>query len=200
MKTIQADLMDALKEIINIGVGKAAGTLNNLLNKHIILEVPKVTLISLDELGHTFSFMQGSTISAVRLKFSGAISGLSSLVFPPESAAKLVDMLAGEVPHSDDLDAIKAGALSEVGNIMLNAVMASFGDVLDSRLLYSIPNYIEGNISAVFNYDIKRTTPLISATTKFIVEEQCIYGEIILLLEIGAFEVISTAVASKLEI
>jgi len=196
---IREGLNDALKEIINIGVGKAAGTLNDLLNKHILLEVPDVHLISLDEMDHTFRSIYKSTVSAVRLKFQGPISGLSSLVFPPESAAKLVDMLVGEVPISDDLDAIKVGALSEVGNIILNAVMASFGDMLDARLTYSIPVYMEGKISSVINEDAEGPTPVISATAKFTVEEHQIFGEIILLLEIGAFDVLSAAVMKKLE-
>jgi chemotaxis protein CheC len=197
---IKEGLKDALKEIINIGVGKAAGTLNDLLNKHIVLEVPNVNFISLEEMDHTFGAIHTLTVSAVRLKFRGSICGLSSLVFPPESAAKLVDMLVGEVPITDDLDAIKVGALSEVGNIILNAVMASFGDLLDTRLIFSIPVYVEGKISSVFNEEVKCPTPVISATAKFTVEEHQIYGEIILLLEIGAFDVLSTAVIKKLEI
>ena len=196
---IREGLKDAIKEIINVGVGKAAGTLNDLLNKHIILEVPNVNFISLDEMDHTFCTINTLTVSAVSLKFRGPICGLSSLVFPPESAAKLVDMLVGEVPITDDLDAVKVGALSEVGNIILNAVMASFGNLLDARLTYSIPVYTEGKISSVFNGDVKCQSPVISATAKFTVEEHQIYGEIILLLEIGAFDVLLTAVIKKLE-
>lgn len=105
----------------------------------------------------------------------------------------------GEVSVSDDLDAIKVGALSEVGNIVLNAVMASFGDMLDARLTYSIPVYMEGKISSVFIEEATCHSPILSATAKFTVEEQQIFGEIILLFEIGAFDVLSTAVLNQLE-
>lgn len=54
MMPIREGLNDALKEIINIGVGKAAGTLNNLLNKHIVLEVPNVNFIPLGEMENAF--------------------------------------------------------------------------------------------------------------------------------------------------
>ncbi len=194
MIAITTELRDALREIINIGVGKAAGMLNELLNNHIILEVPQVAVIPFSDIEREFGLMRTLSVSAVRLRFKGPITGVSSLVFPPDSAAKLVDILMGEEPLSDDLDAIKIGTLSEVGNIILNAVMASFSNTLETRLSYTIPAYVEGSMTSVLHLDMERDAPVLSATTRFTVESHRIEGEIILLFEIGSFDILKAAV------
>jgi chemotaxis protein CheC len=192
--TTSPELKDALREIINIGVGKAAGMLNELLNNHILLEVPRVDIIPFSDIDRELGVMGGTPVSAVRLRFKGPITGISSLVFLPDSASKLVDVLMGEEYLSDDLDAIKIGTLSEVGNIILNAVMAAFGNFLETRLSYSIPAYVEGSMSSVLHLDMERDAPVLSATTRFTVESYRIEGEIILLFEIGSFDVLKSAV------
>jgi Chemotaxis protein CheC, inhibitor of MCP methylation len=188
------ELKDALQEIINIGLGKAAAMLNKLLKNHIILEVPQVTIIPFCDIGREFGLMRSTSVSAVRLSFKGAINGISSLVFPPDSASKLVDVLMGEESFSDDLDAIKIGTLSEVGNIILNSVMASFANTLDTRLMYTIPAYVEGNISSILQLDAERDALVLSAKTRFTVESHRIEGEVILLFEIGSFDILNNAV------
>lgn len=198
MIAITTELRDALREIINIGVGKAAGMLNELLNNHIILEVPQVAVIPFSDIEREFGLMRTLSVSAVRLRFKGPITGVSSLVFPPDSAAKLVDILMGEEPLSDDLDAIKIGTLSEVGNIILNAVMASFSNTLETRLSYTIPAYVEGSMTSVLHLDMERDAPVLSATTRFTVESHRIEGEIILLFEIGSFDILKAAVEAAL--
>ncbi len=190
---IRPEFNDALRETINIGVGKAAGMLNELLNHHILLDVPQVEVLRRDDFDHKLGAMRNASISAVCLNFRGEIAGASSLVFPPDSAAKLVDLLMGEETPSDDLDAVKIGTLSEVGNIILNAVMGSFGNILQTRLNYSIPAYLEGSMETIMRLDEARDIPLLSAKTRFTVESHRIEGEIILLFELGSLEVLQAA-------
>lgn len=198
MTVASPELKDALKEIINIGVGRAAGMLNDLLNNHITLEVPHVDVISFGDIDNSLGVVRTTPVSAVRLSFRGPINGVSSLVFPPDSASKLVDVLIGEESFSDDLDALKIGTLSEVGNIILNAVMAAFGNLLETRLTYSIPAYVEGSIASVLHLEMERTAPVLSATTRFSVESYQVEGEIILLFEIGSFDFLKGAIDAAL--
>jgi chemotaxis protein CheC len=198
VKSIDPELKDALKEIINIGVGKAAGMLNELLNNHIILQVPQVEVVPFSEIEREFNLMRHLSVSAVRLKFKGPITGVSSLVFPPDSASKLVDVLVGEESLSCDLDSIKIGTLSEVGNIILNAVMGAFGNLLETRLIYTIPAYMEGSMASVLHLDMDQDASVLSATTHFTVESERIEGEIILLFEIGSFDALRAAVEAAL--
>jgi chemotaxis protein CheC len=192
------ELKDALREIINIGVGRAAGMLNELLNNHITLEVPKVDIVNLADISRELGIVQATSVSAVQLSFSGPVAGISSLVFPPDSASKLVDVLMGEESATADMDAVKIGTISEVGNILLNAVMAAFGNFMGVRLVYSIPSYVEGSLPKVLHMDAVKDSQVLTATTRFLVESHQIEGEIILLFEIRSFDMLAHAVDEAL--
>lgn len=188
MTHISDDLMDALREIINIGVGKAAGTLNELLTCHITLEVPQIAIIHPDDLDSHISNKSENNVSLVSLQFSGKFSGLSTLVLTQDSASKLVDLLIGEDVSSDEMDAIKAGTLTEIGNILLNAVMGSIGNILDSRLSYAIPTYQEGSLRSLLLPAMRQESAALEVTTRFTVQSNQITGEFLLLFEVGSFD------------
>lgn len=188
MSLLSEELLDALKEIINIGVGKAAGTMNELLGHHIALEVPQVSIIQPDTLGTEAVPHQHETVSLVTLEFSGQFSGITTLLFTPDSASKLIDLLVGEETPLDELDAIKTGTLTEVGNILLNAVMGSIGNVLKSRLTYALPSYREGTVADVILPLVGQESAVLEVTTRFTVQDRQIVGEFLLMFEVGSFE------------
>jgi len=55
--------------------------------------------------------------------------------------------MTGEECDDEDFDAIHAGALSEVGCIVLHSVMKGFSTMLAKDLTYSLPYYLEGDHS-----------------------------------------------------
>lgn len=191
---VSEEIRDTLKEIINIGVGKAAGMLNDLLHSHVKLEVPQIDLIKCSEFSDLSLQMGLDSVSAVRLNFKGAFTGMSSLIFPPESAAKLVDLLTGEESANSDLDAIKIGTLSEVGNILLNAVMGSFSNLLGLRLDFNIPSYMEAPLDAIMECGLYNCITILVIKTRFIVEEQEIEGEVVMIFNVESFDSLIEAV------
>lgn len=99
---------DALKEVINIGVGKGADSLNQLLNTHIKLEIPNLKIIPADKLSEELGYMGKGQLSTVNLKFSGDLEGSSLLIFPEVSAASLVTALMGDQFDSSEMDSLKS--------------------------------------------------------------------------------------------
>ena len=130
---------DTLTELINIGVGAAASTLNELLQTHISLKVPRIFLCSLDQVAAEISEEMSQRTSIVTLPFDGPVSGSSSLLFPAESAAKLAGIISDEDDEDEDSDLLKEGILMEVGNIVLNAIMGSLGNIFELQISYSFP-------------------------------------------------------------
>ncbi len=143
---LSTDQIDALRELINIGVGKAASVLNDMVNCHITLQVPYIKILSPESLKDEMEELGKFRVSAVRLGFKGPFSGSAALVFPPDSASKLVAVLTEEESKTSDLDSLRIGTLSEVGNIVINGVMGSISNVLEQSINYSLPNYIEDSI------------------------------------------------------
>jgi chemotaxis protein CheC len=192
---LTSDQIDILKELINIGVGRAAGMLNDMLLSRVQLQVPYVKVFSPLTLQEEMGELGGDKLSTVRLTFKGPFSGIASLVFPPDSAAKLVDILTGEEPGDTDLDSIRIGTLTEVGNIILNGVMGSIGNVLERHINYSVPAYIEDNIEhLLLADDPDSNTTILLAHTRFTIEQLQIEGDIILLFEVGSFDALLAAI------
>ena len=185
---LDADTVDAIRELINIGVGRAAGMLNEITQCPIILHVPSISIESLEKLSGNQEANTPS-LSTVSLHFQGPMSGVVALVFPPKSAAFLISLMTREGETVQDLDIIRIEALKEVGNIIVNAVMGSISNVLEQYLKYSLPNYQEITIHALAK-SMKKTSDdrVVLANAHFHLEGTTIDGNILLILEIGSMD------------
>jgi len=181
---ITPEQKDALTELINIGVGHAASTLNFLINHKIRLSVPEIEIKSLHAIQSAPPVHDD--ISAVSMNFHGDFDGNASLVFPLESARILVGVLTGEAADSAELDDLRSGTLAEVGNILLNGVMGSLSNMLASTLEYSVPNYQEGSLSQMLGH--QKAEAVLMARATFYIDELCITGNILLFFEIESFQ------------
>jgi chemotaxis protein CheC len=181
--------MDILKELINIGIGRAAAVLNEMTSFHINLEVPFIKVLSHKGAKKAIEELGSYRIAAVRLGFKGPFSGTAALVFPSDSASKLVAVLTGEEPGTPDLDSVRAGTLSEVGNIVINGVMGSIGNIIKQHISYSIPTYMEDTIDNLLVLNGVEVNPLVLLVrTRFTIQQLQVEGDIILLFEVGSFD------------
>jgi chemotaxis protein CheC len=186
---IDNEAVDAIRELINIGVGRAAGMLNDITDRTVILQVPYVRIASIDTLSSMDEHLQDRALSTVSLNFTGPMSGLAALVFPPASAGALVMLMTGESESSRDLDAIRIETLKEVGNIIINAVMGSIANILEHHLNYSIPVYQEVSLpSLARSLRAAAEDRVILANAHFRIEKTQIDGNILLILEVGSMD------------
>lgn len=186
---------DALKELINIGVGRAAGVLSEMVRCNIRLQVPFIKILLPAELKKEMEELGRYRVAAVRLGFRGPFSGSAALVFPPDSASKLVAVLTGEESGTADLDSVRVGTLSEVGNIVINGVMGSISNVLKQSINYSLPNYMEDNVDNLLTLDKRDSNATVMlARTRFTIEQLCVEGDIILIFEVGSFDALLEAI------
>lgn len=182
--------LDYLREIMNIGVGKAASLLNTLLNSHIEMHVPEIHIYSEEQILQQFSTISPDRISSVFLPFDGNISGLALLLFPPESAQHLIGLLLNDMQDDDDIDELRAGTLAEVGNIVLNSVMGTFSNMFSSAIHYSVPKYLESRPEKIFEeYEEKhKEYSFLLARTRFTIKSLNIEGDIVILMEVNPFK------------
>lgn len=194
------DQLDALQELINIGVGRAASMLNEMVDARIILQIPVVKVLSLLNLQQELKgrFNEGY-FSAVKLSFIGAFCGTAELVFPTDSASTLVAVLTGEELGTPDLDAVRIGTLSEVGNIVINGVMGSISNVLKQHMNYTMPVYLEDTIENLLKLDNSSNVAILLAQTRFTIEKLQIIGDIILIVELNSFDALLEAINHEME-
>jgi len=190
------DHLDAIKEFINIGVGKAANILNELLDAHISLDVPDLEIVPSAEVVNLVPYYN-EVLSTIQLEFKGNFSGSAALVFPPKSASNLVAALTGEEVGSSDLDMLRAETLTEVGNILINGVMGSISNMLENRLDFIPPRYSEDSLESILsiNKDISENVLLIK--TRFAVSDHKIEGNIILFFKVGSFDTLIESIENQ---
>ncbi|MCG8619563.1 MAG: hypothetical protein MI802_25355 [Desulfobacterales bacterium] len=188
-KLVSDRQIEALRELINIGVGKGAAILNTMLSSHIVLQVPRLKLMSMDELADEIATLNSEKLSMVALKFEGEFSGSAELMFPSETAMTLVDTLVGEAPQDMDVDSIRSGTLCEIGNVVLNGVMGSISNIFSSHFNYSVPEYIEDLSENIFlDRGVAPEMTVLLAKTRFLIEKLDVDGDIILFFEFGALD------------
>ena len=187
--------IDSLKEMVNIGVGHAAGVLNAMLTSRVQLHVPIVEMMSYDDLQTKILAMSHGNLSSVRLGFKGPFSGNASLVLPADGAIKLVSMLTGVETGSSDLNDIRVGTLTEVGNIVLNGVMGAIGNELKLHVFYSVPIYVENPFEILLsNRQNQVDSNVVWVQTRFTLETESITGDVILVFEAGSLDLLLEAV------
>lgn len=193
MTRLNPGQLDILQEFINIGVGKAAGIINQMSRAHVILRVPEILLMEAGDMREAFPAATGSKCSAVTLSFRGNFAGTAALVFPPESAASLVDIILGTGDGFSDMDSLRAGTLQEVGNIVLNGVMGSITNILHEHIEYQTPDYSEESIFNLFNFNDPQNKVMI-ARAQFSLENLLIHGDIVIVFQVLSFDSLLLAI------
>ncbi|MCP4460872.1 MAG: hypothetical protein GY816_23060 [Cytophagales bacterium] len=181
--------MDTISEIINIGVGNGSASLSKMIDGEILLNVPYVNVISFEEVLVELNKLGVEDLHAVELQFSGEYEGSANVILPEDSATQLASILIHEDPASDTLIEMKDGIMIEVGNILLNAIMGSFGDILNAPLDYRIPRSFQGNISGLHDQlDHEKFSQVLICRTNFSARGKNISGEILIMYEMRSFD------------
>lgn len=78
---------DALTEIVNIGVSRAASSLRKMIGDQVLLSVPSIEVVSQKRAARLISEREVSDLVAVRQDFAGPFSGRALLIFPKRIAS-----------------------------------------------------------------------------------------------------------------
>lgn len=179
---------EALLELLNIGVNESTNILSEILNVEIDLQIPSIKIITADKLIDELQDVGNENYSAVNMEFRNSFSGVSQLVFSQDSATKLVDVFTRQVLGEGDFDEIKAGALVEIGNIILNAILATFSNALEHEFQFYVPVFFENYKKEFFDQREKFIDEVVLlGKTLFNIEQYHISGDIILYFNIKSF-------------
>jgi chemotaxis protein CheC len=146
---LTAEQRDALSELINIGFGRAAASLSRLTGHRVQLEVPQVMICPVDELGDTLRPYIDGEIASVHQVFSGPVAGDALLVLDQRSGGMLKELLTNEPALPLSIDASAREVIAEVGNILLNACLGMFGNLLKVQVSFAVPHVTLEGLEAV---------------------------------------------------
>jgi chemotaxis protein CheC len=136
---------DALTELVNIGVSRAASSLRKMVGDQVLLSVPSVEVVSHATAATLIGQRESDLLVAVRQDFDGAFSGRALLIFPEANSLELVRAVAGHSMTAEEAREIEDEALSETGNIVLNGCLATMANMLREPLQMSLPQVVRGS-------------------------------------------------------
>ena len=94
---------DALTELVNIGVSRAAVSLRKLVGEQVVLSVPALELITRAAAAQLIRERENERLVAICQDFVGAFSGRALLIFPERSSVSLVKAIAGSELVDEEL-------------------------------------------------------------------------------------------------
>jgi len=188
---------DALVELINIGFGRAAAALSKLTGHRVQLEVPEITMCPIDQMGEYLRPLVKSEVASVHQIFSGPVAGDALLILNHQAAGILKELLTDEPPLPLRLDASAREVLTEIGNILLNACLGTFGNLLDVKVSFSVPRLdldtLDGVLqSLIVNREGMRYALLVHAGFKL--RDTEVTGYLVIVLSVASLDRLLRAV------
>jgi chemotaxis protein CheC len=130
---------DALSELINIAFARTGAALSELTGHRVLLDPPEVAIYRTEQLrGALAKFVPGD-VASIHQVFAGPVAGDALLLLNYDGAVHLTDLLTDEHKSSHHLDESAREVLTEVGNILLNACLGMFGNLLKVHVTFSVP-------------------------------------------------------------
>ncbi|MBF0283662.1 MAG: chemotaxis protein CheC [Magnetococcales bacterium] len=150
---------DMLRELLNVGIGRAAYSLSRMLDEEIVLSAPFLKVLSRQEATELIQNDSDEPVAAVRQSFDGPFQGSALLIYHENTSLELVRrMLKEEVPLAT-LTELEQESLMEVGNVILNACLGSIANMLGGELRCDLPEYLKGRCETLLQQPAGRVSP-----------------------------------------
>lgn len=182
---------DALAELINIAFSRTAASLSELTGHRVLLEVPKVAIYPVNELSTRLADFLPAELASVHQVFTGPITGDALLLLNYDGAVMLTDLLTDEDAHTRRLNESAREVLTEVGNILLNACLSVFGNLLEVRVSFSVPRlHLEtlGELVKSLIIDKEGLRYALVVYTAFRVRDSAISGYLVIALSVVSLD------------
>jgi chemotaxis protein CheC len=182
---------DALTELINIAFSRTAASLSELTGHRVVLDVPKVAIYPVSELSARLSMFLPAELASVHQVFTGPLTGDALLLLNYDGAVTLTELLTDEALQSHRLNESAREVLTEVGNILLNACLGVFGNLLQVRVSFSVPRLhletLDGLIRSLV-IDKEELRYALVVYTAFRVRDSAIRGYLVIALSVVSLD------------
>ncbi|WP_432354991.1 chemotaxis protein CheC [Sporosarcina sp. A2] len=189
--------LDVLKEIGNIGAAHAATSLSELLQRKIDMHVPKVALVSFDDM---FDLAGGSenVVVGIFLRIEGDLSGSMFFVLSIDSANRFIRRLIGDNQFDfstpETIGDLGASAMQELGNILSGSYLSALSDFTRLKVFPTVPSLSVDMVGAIVSFGLIEVShysdEVIVIDTKILEEDEndkSVDGHFFLLLDPNSY-------------
>jgi chemotaxis protein CheC len=144
------------------------------------------------------TFLPGE-VASVRQIFNGPVAGDALLLMNYEGAITLTELLSEDPHHVERLDASGREVVTEIGNILLNACLGTFGNLLKVQVSFSLPRLHLENLGGLLRSITIASQELryaVVASTAFRVLSGAVTGYLVIVLGVSSLDRLVKAVES----
>lgn len=167
--TLNSFEVDTIGEILNISMGAAATAVSTMLDKEVVITIPKVESIRLEE----FDYKNLEPADGVKIEYIEGLSGYNFMVMRRRDIRTIVSVLMGEeIEDSDEeLDEMHSSALNEIMNQMMGASSTALSEFFGKTINISPPEQFDtDSIKNIIN-SIECDGNIVKVTFVFKVED-----------------------------
>ena len=181
---------DALAELINIAFSRTGAALSELTGQRVLLSPPSVSIHRTAELPRVLEKYIPGEVASVHQVFAGPVAGDALLLLNYDGAMELTNLLIDE-PIPDFLDESSREVLTEVGNILLNACLGMFGNLLRVHVSFSVPRLhlesLDDLVASLLTGEDDRRYALV-VSTAFQVRDSAVSGFLVMALSVASLD------------
>ncbi|OAI01791.1 hypothetical protein A1353_00810 [Methylomonas methanica] len=195
------DFLDAVAEILNIGMGYAASALSEMVNEEVKLSVPGVMFVSRPDALKILQAKTEKEVSGVCQHFDGIMGGDVLLLFPEEKSLQLVRAVLQQDISLDDLTEMEQEAMAEIGNIILNGCLCAIADLFKQEITGGIPEFVKGSLTNILTNDSlvnKVESCVLLLNMEFSLAKQHVEGYVSFLMDVDSMDVFKQSVKTYL--
>ncbi|WP_159717442.1 chemotaxis protein CheX [Geminicoccus flavidas] len=192
---------DALTELVNIGVSRAAVSLRTMVGEQVFLSVPSLQVVDRVMAAALIRERECDSLIAVRQDFEGAFSGRALLIFPEANSLELVRAVTSGELSGKEAQEIEEEALLETGNIVLNGCLGTIANMLRKPLTISLPQLLRGDSQQLFNVSTSLTDHgvVLFLYINFAISDRDIRGYIAMIMDLPSLQTLKVLIAEFIE-
>jgi chemotaxis protein CheC len=191
--------LDALTELVNLGVSSAATSLSELVREEVILSVPKAVVVTREQAIANLREHDAKRLVAIHQDFEGDIRGRALLIFPEARSMELIRALVGPDLSLDDIIELEQEALAETGNILLNGCLSTMANSLQRNLKISLPEVIHGEGPDFFRSSPEGHESVLFIYINFAVKQRDIQGFLAMILDLPSLVMLQKLLDAYIE-
>lgn len=193
--------IDIIREVVNIGIGEAANSLSQLLQKRIMLRVPDIQIMNVSEVDHYLQHELTSLGVYIAQDFDGILRGKTILCYTRECSLSLLNVIFGNSMKITSLTESGIATLNEIGNIIMVSCMSEISNMIEGKIYYHLPE-VTIEISEVYFHNLIREIvnleTAIVIKNEFIIHQTDIQGYLFILLSFKEYEIVIDRLMKKI--
>lgn len=188
---------DALSELINIGVSRAAVSLSMMTGEEVLLTVPAISTVPPDQAAEMLGGAAAGPLLAVTETFAGAMNGQAFLIFPESNGLELARAVTREEMTADQLADMAPEAVCETGNVILQTCLSTMANMLQRTFDIGAPRILRLQPREIF--PVATGGLVLFVYINFRLRGRRIRGYIVFLMDIPSMDALRGMLAELIE-